>query len=248
MVESTKNEKAINSATFPKISVMKQYDKKNQNDFTEMLNLKDFNGKDLKFIKSALIKKDLVVLGNEVLLCVGSCIKDNELDKAKLIQLVRNACKFNSKISIYGWNNLMIGLNIQYGNKRCLDLIREIKNFIIKHGQTYLEATLNESKFEIVKASESILRLANDNLIVRHPEEETSSYFGMWAMYEGTYFIHDEFYQALLNYGYSKDQIRAVIHGCTMSGKNDLIPFYLRKKYLTNPDSTVNVKRILLEE
>lgn len=142
----------------------------------------------------------------------------------------------------------MINLGIQYGSKKCLDLVANLKEFISKHGQAFLEQIENPNPFQIVKASESILSYTNDNLIVRHPKEETSSYFGMWAMADGVYYIQDDFFQALLNYGYTKDQIRTVIHGCTMSDKNDLIPFYLRRKYLANPDSTVNVRKILLGE
>lgn len=58
MVKSTnKNEKAINGATFPKVSEMKQFNKKNQNDFNELLTQYDFSGKDLRFVKISSSKK-----------------------------------------------------------------------------------------------------------------------------------------------------------------------------------------------
>ena len=238
------------NGSFPKIALLKQLNKKNQNAYNNLLNKFNFTSKELKSIRAALVRRDLIIdeETQEVLINIGDCAKNKELDKSKLIQLIRNACKFNNRVSIYGWNKLMINLDIQYGSRECLNLVETLKDFIIKHGNAYLEETERAGFFQIVKASESILSHASDNLIIRHPEEETSSYFGMWVALDETYYIMDEFYEALLNYGYTKEQIKVAIHTSTMSGKNEAIPLYLRKRYLVNPDGTKSVRRILLDK
>ena len=242
MTTLTDNEKAITSNKFPKIMTLKQY---NKNQPIEELNT-HLTGSDLKALKILVNRKDFILGEDTTLINIATIAnpETHDLDKARLIKLTRLACDLNPKIAFYGWNTLMLRLNVQYGSHDCLRLAETLKRFVMKHCEAYTEHFHMRYKEEWVNPSEELLKQRYDYILCKNPESPTSK-LDMWTMVDGVYCIHDDFYQALLDYGYTKDQLRGVIHRCTHTKTYDLIPRYLRKKYLAIPDGNTNLSKIL---
>ena len=239
---TSNNEKAISSNKFPKLMTLKQFNKKE----TQPELKTHLTGSDLKALKILVNRKDFILSEDTTLINIAAIAnpETHELDKARLIKLTRLACDLNPKIAFYGWNTLMLRLNIQYGSQDCLRLAQTLKKFVLKHCEAYTEHFHMKHKEEWVKPDEELLKGRYDYILCKNPKSETSK-LEMWTMIDGIYYIHDDFYQALLDYGYTKDQLRGVIHRCTHTKTYDLIPKYLRKKYLAIPNGDSSLSKVL---
>ena len=99
MIQLTeKNLKALKSSAFPRITKLSQYLKR--------VNPVDTQGAD-KNLKSLLLNRDFVMDDKTVLINLASIANPN-LDKAKLIKLLRLACDLRPQIAFYGWSALML--------------------------------------------------------------------------------------------------------------------------------------------
>lgn len=228
------------SNKFPKIKSLKDYNKEFKFDIPEDIKPKN---KELKLLVG---RKDIILGDTTALINLTAIIKPNtkDIDKSRLIKLIRMCCDLKPNIAFYGWNSLMLRLGIQYGSKQCLDKTLEIKNFIIKHGKAYKEYINAEQPFSWVKPDKDILNKRYDRLLCS--EDETSKLKNMWVKPDDNYYVlYDDFYTALLNYGYTKEQLRRIIHVCSQSGNYDAIPAYLRKKYLAIPDGSPAMNKLL---
>lgn len=235
------------SSKFPKVMTLKQLDKKEKLT-VECPNIVE--KKDMKSLKMLVGKKDFILGDNATLVNLASVVdpQTKDIDKNRLIKLVRLACETSPNVAFYGWNPLMLRLNIQYGTKQCLTKAMEIKNFIIKHGKAYMEYQGNKSEFNWIKAPKELLEKRYDRIFCKTPDSETSKLKAMWVKVDDVYCIYDDFYEALTNYGYTKEQLRGVIHRCEMSGNSRLIPYYLRKKYLVIPNGDEALQKVLYND
>lgn len=232
-----------NNSRFPKIQPLKQYMK----DIKPIGEIPKTNSKELKMLVG---RKDIILDDTTALLNLMAVapVKTKELDKNRLIKLIRLACDIRPQISFYGWNSFMLRLGISYGTKQCLELTQQLKEFIIKHGKSYREYMKSDIPFTWVKPNKEILKQGYDNLLYYNPESDTSKLKTMWVEIDGVYYLYDDFYQALIDYGYSKEQLRGVIHRCNVSKEYSLIPFYLRKKYLSIPNGESAMNKVLYGE
>lgn len=224
------NLKAIKAATFPKVARMSQYFKKNPVDTKDMG----------KILKSLVLNRDFILNDNTVMVNLA-CIANLTLDKAKLIKLLRLACDIRPQIAFYGWCSLMIRLDVQFGSVACVKLTTALKNFIIKHCNAYAEYQ-KKAPIVWVKPTKELLEKRYDSML---SNTETDKLRKMWVLVDGIYYIHDDFYEALINYGYTKDQIRGVVHRCTKTEDYSLIPLYIRKKYLVIPNGGKALEKII---
>lgn len=231
-----------NSSKFPKVQPLKQYIKENKPSKQE---LPKSSSKELKLL---LGRRDFLLDETTVLINLATVVsnKSKEIDKNRLIKLIRLACDIRPKIAFYGWNTLMLRLDIKYGTKECLTQVKELKEFITKHGEAYKKYIKAETPFEWVKPNKELLKERYDELLCLNVESETSKLKNMWSCVgDDVYYVFDDFYQALLDYGYSKEQLRGVIHRCEKTKDYSLIPLYLRKKYLAIPDGDKAIQEIL---
>lgn len=232
MIQLTeKNLKALKSSAFPRITKLSQYLKR--------VSPVDTQGAD-KNLKSLLLNRDFVMDDKTVLINLASIANPN-LDKAKLIKLLRLACDLRPQIAFYGWSALMLRLDIQFGSKACQEVEMALKQFILKHCKAYTEH-LKKDDIVWVKPNQELLSQRYDAVLC---DKETGKLKRMWVMLDGVYCIHDDFYNALVNYGYTKDQIRGVIHRSNQTEDYSLIPLYLRKKYLVIPDGRKALEKII---
>ena len=224
----------IENKNFPRVAPLSQFVK---------VDSKTIGSSVTKWLKPLVARRDVILGEDIVAINIASCVSNRILDKSKLIKMLRECYDISENLTFYGWNGLMLKLNIQYGSKECSDTSAKIFNFILKHIEAYQEI-LGKPIRNIVKPfPKELAELRADHLLCKDDSGE-SCYTKMWVLIDDAYYIYDCFLDELVNFGYTKDQIKVIIHSRNTTGGYDYIPNYLIKKYLAIPDGSKSIRDI----
>lgn len=205
---------------------------------------KVFKYNNAKYLKPLLAKADIILDEDILAINVSSWSTHKELDKSKIIKMLRNCYDVTPNISFYGWNGLMLDLNLQYGSKACLEEIKSILGFVKKHVEAYQESKGETANFKIAEFPEKFAALRVDHIFCKDSSGE-SCYSHMWKLIDDCYYVYDLFMNDMISFGYTKDQIKVIIHGSQINGRFDMIPNYIKRKYLAIPDGSKVVKDLI---
>lgn len=197
-----------------------------------------------KKLKSALLHKDIILGDNLVAINVRSFSNRGIWDKVQTINLTRLASQITPRISFYGWNGLAIDLGLLYGSTKCLDKFQSILSFVLNHAKAYREELNLDGSVTIVDFPKELAPLRADNLFCKDETGE-SCYVRMWSYVKGTYYLYDDLLQDLLAFGYTKEQLRPIIHANEITNTIAGIPEYIKNKYFINPNGSKAVRDMI---
>lgn len=225
---------------FPRLASYSQVVKKPLKAFDSRVS----NLENSKFLKPLLAKADIILEDGIVAINVASWTTHKELDKPKIIKMLRNCYDVTPNIAFYGWNNLMLELNQQYGSRNCLDEITSILDFVKKHIEAYQESKGEEPNFKITEFPVELADQRADHIYCKDNTGE-SCYSCMWKLIDDCYYVHDSFMNDMISFGYTKEQIKVIIHGSYVNGRFDMIPNYIKRKYLVIPDGSKAIRDLI---
>lgn len=182
---------------------------------------------------------------------LGSCFADNKLDIAKLIQLIRNCFYLepeeNLKISFWGVSDLLRHFNYKRGSKTSLELLSRVLGLAKSHTlafSDYLKGKpFAKTKIELVDEPTFIFSDA-----VLYDGKGMGKLLKGWVYDEksDTFYVHDGLFQDLLDYGFSRDQLKQVIHLCQKGDTVNQLPKYIYRAYMNEPDAYKEISETLI--
>lgn len=208
-----------------------------------------FNFKTLKQLKTYLARRDMILSEDKQLVAVNveAFLINNKWDKAKTIKLVRLISDMTDRVAFYGWNSLMLKLDIQYGSKESVDKVKEMMKFIKNHIEAYRSAIGNDKVFSIEEFPHNLADLRADALFCKDKSGE-SCYTKMWKCVGGVYYVYEDLFNDLLKFGYTREQLRTIIHCNETQNAYEGIPKFLIKKYFYIPDGSKAIREAIIGE
>lgn len=173
----------LNNKSFPKVVLLSQFKK---------MDSKKVDTRISKWLKPFVMRKDVIVSEDMLAINVGCWVCNKTLDKSRIIKMLRECYELNHNLSFYGWNSLMIGLDLRYGSKESIDKTRDIMNFVIKHVEAYQEALGEEPNFEPKEFPENLAEFRLDHILCKDNSGE-SCYSNMWKYIDDSYVVYDDF-------------------------------------------------------
>ena len=220
--------------------------KKDKADTTYIEQIKPNNWKQVQsYLKKRTIYHDREA--NFTVIDLSACANNFELDKGRLIQLIRICVdlinltpeKTPSFIGFWGLADLCLLTKIRYGSKECLDLCETIHTLTQKHISAYLA---------YLKSNLEITIKANIDL----PFKDKILYDGnvgklkyCWIEDDKYYYANDIFLNDLILFGFTANQIKTKIHASQISGLISMFPKFIITKYCKMINSRKEIESIL---